>query len=95
MKTGITPTKEMGKLVVALYSVSQDCFHVEQLCEYIELNIKNGLLRVNTNDYKMIGVFNSDIEAGGYIETFKSYLKIADNNSIDGLINNALNDKKR
>lgn len=90
MKTGITPTREIGRLVVALYSVSQDCFHVEQLCEYIESNIKSGLLRLNKNDYKLIGIFNSDIEAGDYIETFKSFLKIADTSSVDTLINNAL-----
>ena len=71
MKKPICPNLETAHLSVALYSVSQNCFHIEELYQYIELNVRNSLHKVNKNDYRLIGIFNNDIEAGEYIEIFK------------------------
>lgn len=71
MKKYICPNLETAHLSVVLYSLSQNCFHIEELHQYIEFNIRNALHKVNKNDYRLIGVFNSDIEAGEYIEIFK------------------------
>lgn len=67
----ICPNKEIALLTVALYSVSQDCFHIEKLHEYISLNIRNALHLLDNGGYKMIGIFNNDIEADKYIEVFR------------------------
>lgn len=71
MKKSICPDLKTAHLSVALYSISQNCFHIEELHQYIELNIRNALHKVNKNDYRLIGVFNNDIEADEYIEAFR------------------------
>lgn len=69
------PTKEMAILTAVLYSVSQNCFHIEKLHEYVEKNIQHAMHKLNKSDWKLIGVFNNDMEAHEYIETFKRYQK--------------------
>ena len=76
MKKYIFPNLETAHLSVALYSVSQNCFHIEELHQYVELNIRNALHKVNKNDYRLIGVFNNDIEAGEYIEVFRGKINV-------------------
>lgn len=71
MKNAIVPKPEIGRLTAALYSVSQDCFHIETSLEYAKTNITNSFLLSNKGDYRLIGVFNSDIEADTYIEVFR------------------------
>lgn len=71
MKKAICPDLKTAHLSAALYSVSQNCFHIEELHEYIGLNIKNALHYFNKSDYRLIGVFNSDVEAADYIDVFR------------------------
>lgn len=70
-KRKIFPSKELGNLTSVLYSVSQDCFHIESLFKYVENNIHHGLLKLGKNDYRLIGVCTNDMDADGYIEHFK------------------------
>lgn len=68
-------SKEVSLLIVALYSVEQDCFHIEELHQYIHTNVISCLMKFEEAGYRMIGIFNSDLEADAYIEVFKKYLK--------------------
>jgi len=73
--TNLFPNKEIAKLIAALYSVSQDCFHIEQLNEYVENNITHSMRKLNKNDYRLIGVFETELQANDYIEVLKKYQK--------------------
>ena len=75
MKTAMFVSVKVSNLTVALYSVEQDCFHIEKLHEYIHTNVTTSFMGSREAGYKMIGIFNNDIEADTYIETFKSFLK--------------------
>lgn len=85
----ILPNKQLGKLVVALYSTEQDCFHLETIHEYLTNNIQCAMFK-KYNDFKMIGIFNSDIQGDKYIETFREFQKQANDISVQILIDKAL-----
>lgn len=70
----ITPNKQIANLSVALYSVSQNCFHIETLEDYIKSNIRKSTLKYKGDSYRLIGVFDSDVEANTYIETVREKL---------------------
>lgn len=75
MSFKIIPNKEISELVVALYSKSQNCFHIEDLHSYVKENIYISLLPECKPDYILIGVFNEELIAHDYIEEFKNKLK--------------------
>lgn len=78
---------ETGKLVAVLYSLSQDCFHLETINDYLKTNIQNGLMKRNKNDYRLIGITNSDVEGDTLIQEFqKAQSKFLDYTR-DSLIN--------
>ena len=83
-------TKEIAELLAVLYSIDQDCFHIEDLKDYQNTNVRNALLGLNKNDYRMIGVFKTYTEADSYIKTFRIHLKKSKDSGIDHLINNAI-----
>jgi len=66
--------QSVSKLTAVLYSVSQDCFHLEEVQDYININVRNALSKVNKNDYRLIGIFENDIKGDEYIERFRKYL---------------------
>lgn len=72
----LKPNAGIGSLKAVLYSVEQDAFHLETINEYLDINVRNAILRRNKNDYKLVGIFNTDIEADKYIETFRKHLKV-------------------
>ena len=63
-----------GEKSAVLYSISQKCFHIESLREYIEENIKCAMLKKD-NDYRLVGLFNSDDEAHEYTEVIRYYIE--------------------
>ena len=71
-------TKEIKAV---LYSVSQDCFHLETLEDYIKKNSED-CLAGKSSDYRLIGVFDSEneadafMEADTFIDRFRTWLKI-------------------
>lgn len=75
-KKGVSliPNKKIANLSVALYSVSQKCFHIELLHEYVAHNVTHALNDLNKEDYRLIGIFENDVEAGEYIDTFRQFL---------------------
>lgn len=78
-KTKFIPNKQLANLSVALYSVSQDCFHIETLSDYIVSNLRKSYMKYEGDCYRLIGIFNSDVEAGDYIEIVRQQL----NNGIE------------
>lgn len=92
MKKGVIPSKEIAELIVALYSVSQDCFHVEQLKDYVFTNTRNSLMKHNKSDYRLIGIFEKELDAHDYIDIFRKTLEKADSLSIDRLINKSFDE---
>lgn len=60
------------ELQAVLYSVSQDCFHIEPIEQYIQINVRNSLLKLNSSDYRLIGLFENPREADRYIRSFKN-----------------------
>jgi len=84
---------ETGKLVAVLYSLSQDCFHLETINDYLKTNIQNGLMKRNKNDYRLIGITNSDVEGDTLIQEFqKAQSKFLDYTR-DSLINDCFKSK--
>lgn len=73
-KTPFVP-KDIAKLSAVLFSVSQQAFHLESLADYIESNIKVSLTN-SKNDYRLIGVFENDVEGDSYIEQFRKHQKL-------------------
>ena len=69
-------TKEIGTKTAVLYSVSQDCFHLETVKEYIESNIRVSFMQTQ-NDYRLIAIANNDTEGDAYIEVFRNHLEKA------------------
>ncbi len=65
---------EFATKEVALYSINQNCFHIEPLYKYLESNIKNAICQDESEDYMVIGVFDTGIEAHEFIEAFRKYL---------------------
>ena len=57
-----------------LYSVSQGCFHLESLQEYILSNLID-IEFGKSSDYKLIGVFETEYAADLYIERIEKQLK--------------------
>lgn len=66
-------------LNVALYSKSQDCFHIETLEDYVMINVERSILKLNPPDFRLIGIFETGIEANDYIESFR---KIKDKETV-------------
>lgn len=71
----IAPTKEILKMTAVLYSVSQDCFHLETMQEFLNDNILKSAQGVICNDYVLIGIAENDVKGGEYIEIFKTINK--------------------
>ncbi len=92
MKTKIPPisSKEIGNKTAVLYSVSQDCFHLETVFDYITSNIKTSVIKSKGGDYRLICICDSDIAGDAFIEKFKSIQKKFDDYNLDALINKAL-----
>ena len=67
--------QSVSKLTAVLYSVSQDCFHLEEIQDYININVRNALHKVNKNDYRLIGIFENDVKGGEYIEQIRKYFE--------------------
>jgi len=78
---------ETGKLVAVLYSLSQDCFHLETVQDYLKTNIQNGLMKRNKNDYRLIGITNSDVEGDTLIIEFQKAQSKFSDYTRDSLIN--------
>ena len=72
-KTPLLPTNTQN-LSAALFSAGQQAFHIEPLKEYVKANVLNSA-QGGTNDYRLIGIFTSDIDAHDYIEAFRATLK--------------------
>lgn len=83
----IIPDIEMSKLIVAEYSVQQNCFHIETLSKYLSNNIRSSIFRLGKSDFSLIGIFKTEKEADDYIELFKEYQKKADKDETERLIN--------
>ena len=73
-KPTIVPSKEIGNLSVALFSLEQDCFHIETLLDYIQTSIKHSLIKDRKSDWVLIGVFKNDVDADAGIEVFKKII---------------------
>lgn len=71
----IAPTKDILGMTAVLYSVSQDCFHLETIMEHLNDNIIKTSTKANCSDYVIIGIAENDVKGGEYIELFKA-LKI-------------------
>lgn len=67
---------ELAALTVVLYSATQDCFHIELMEEYILNNIKISFHTKELPQYRIVGVFNNDIEADEYIKEFQKNLDL-------------------
>lgn len=91
-RTPVCP-QETGQLVAVLYSVSQDCFHLETVNDYIKTNIQDGLVKHNKNDYRLIGIANSDMQGDTLIEEFKKAQKKFSDYTRNDLINDCFKDK--
>lgn len=76
------------QIKAVLYSVSQECFHLETLEDYIKKNSEN-CLTGKSSDYKLIGVFEKDEEADRFINRFGDWLKIV--NETDNITSSLLN----
>lgn len=68
---GAAPTNEILNLTAVLYSVSQDCYHIEKIQDYLKQNITVAMNGIKKSDYSLIGIFKSDVEGDRYIEMFK------------------------
>ena len=95
MKTQVPPiaSKEIGYKTAVLYSADQDCFHLETVYDYINLNVRRCLVQAKCNEYRLICICNSDIEGDAFIEKFRKMQKQLKDKTLDDLINNALNDE--
>ena len=67
----IAPTEEILKMTAVLYSVSQDCFHLETVREYLNDNILKSAQDVRSSDYFIIGIAENDTKGDEYIKMFK------------------------
>lgn len=56
------------------YSVEQGCFHIDKLNQILETNIRMCVDRVS-NDYKIIGIFDSHEKAVEFANKVKEKLK--------------------
>ena len=63
------------QIKAVLYSVSQGCFHLETLEDYIKKNSED-CLAGKSLDYKLIGVFDNDTDSDMYIKRFRTWLDI-------------------
>ncbi len=66
---------EMAKMSVALFSESQNCFHIEELRQYIEITVRDAIHKKGDNDYMLIGIFNNDEEASEFIALIRDTQK--------------------
>ena len=85
---------ERKPYLVKLNSVEQNCFHLENLEDYISDNVKRCLPKLKCNEYRLVCVCNSDIEGDSYIEEFRKMQTELQKKSVDGLINKALYDNE-
>lgn len=63
------------KLTAILYSVEQDCFHLETISDYVTNNIKRCMIKQKCNEYRLIGVCENDVDGDNLIEEFKKVQK--------------------
>jgi len=63
--------KEIGGKSVALYSVTQNCFHIEQVRDYIITNFQTLTIKTIEDDWALIGIFDSDLQAHDFIEEIR------------------------
>jgi len=75
MTKGKIVDEKIGVKSVALYSLSQNCFHIETLIEYINSNLKYLLVTKRKSDWVLIGVFDNNLEAHDYIEIVRAKIK--------------------
>ena len=73
MNTPLLPISTQN-LSAALFSVGQQAFHIEPLKEHVKQNVMNSV-QGGTNDFRLIGIFENDLDAHDYIESFKESLK--------------------
>jgi hypothetical protein len=58
------------KLFTAEYSISQNCFHIQQLREMIDYNLRCSINQFK-DDWHLIGVFDNEIDAHIFIEKMR------------------------
>ncbi len=60
----------INDLFVAEYSASQDSFHTDLLRDVLQMNLENAL-RKRSNDYEMLGIFETATEANEFIRLLR------------------------
>ncbi len=93
-KFPLCPSPEIAHLTAALYSISQDCFHIEPLQDYVKLNLSDAFIKSSKGDYRLVGIFNSDTDADAYIDECRNNMKLLkekQDKNISNLIDDALN----
>jgi hypothetical protein len=76
---------KIPNLIVAEYSVSQNCFHVHSLKDMLQDNIQNMIVR-GDSDWLVIGVFEEEVKAHDYIAQVREQMKTQDKNWVEGVI---------
>jgi hypothetical protein len=62
------------KLYTAEYSISQDCFHIQELKGYIEYNIRCAAKKFS-DDWRLVGLFEKEFDAHTYIESIRESIQ--------------------
>ena len=60
----------INDLYVAEYSANQDSFHTDLLFDVLQMN-RNNALRKRSNDYEILGIFETAVEADEFIRLFR------------------------
>lgn len=77
---------DWNKLYVVEYSVSQECFHVHQMEDMLQKNMKS-MMDKRAGDYLPIAVFNTEQDAGTFVELIRDTVKFS---IVDRIINKSL-----
>ena len=64
------------------YSISQDCFHVDDLKNVLNINLNDMFLENENTDYKIIAIFDTQDEACKYANKCKRKLEEMRNENI-------------
>jgi hypothetical protein len=72
-KTPLLPINTQ-ELSAVLFSASQQAFHIEPLKDYVKENVMICAIG-DKGDYRLIGIFEDDLQADAYIEEFRKVLQ--------------------
>lgn len=64
------------------YSISQDCFHVDDLENVLKINTSDMISKNNWTDYKIIGIFNTQEEATEYASECRRKIEMIKNENV-------------